>query len=342
MAGTWYRFFVRLERPTRVVMVVAVLAALVACGLDVLATGDGPGDGPGAGDGAAADGAAADGAGFDDGSQVVLPPVPDPFLDAGLDVNPQNCLDGCDGGTCDGGWCVIDCSAQGSCPANVQCPPGIPCDVRCSGLGSCTQGVDCTPASACRIGCIGQGACTGKPVGCSGLGCKIDCAGLGSCSEGVDCDASTCSIACTGDGTCTGEAVTCNADICTIRCGVGKEVGKESCSQGIRCDTTQLCDIGCVAHNDCRNVPITAHSDGTSIVQCTGDTTCTRGSILSGGEAGVLCTGGMGACGQKTYCDAGKCFAACENDDLTFCCKGGPPACNTKAGKGCKISDGGC
>jgi hypothetical protein len=335
---------VRFKRAARVVLLVAIFAALVACGLDILATGGGASglDDDGGREGATLDGAQGDGADLGDGSQVILPPVPDPFLDAGLDVNPQNCLDGCDGGTCDGGWCVLDCTGQGSCGANVQCPPGIPCDVECGGLGACAKGVDCTQASACKINCQGQGSCANAPVGCSGLGCKIDCSGLGACAKGVDCDASVCAIACTGDQSCRNEATTCNADICSIRCGVAGEIGKDSCSDGIACKATQLCDIGCVAHNDCRNVPITAESAGTTIVQCTGDMTCTRGSILSGaGEAGVVCTGGMGACGQKTYCDAGSCFATCAKDNLTFCCKPGP-TCKIKELPGCKISDGGC
>ena len=322
----------------------SAFAALVACGLDVLATGGGPAglEDDASAEGVTLDGAKRDGSDPGDGSQILLPPLPDPFLDAGLDVNPQNCIDSCDGGSCDGGWCVLDCTAQDSCGANVQCPPGIPCDVECRGRASCTKGVDCTQASACKINCAGQGACINAPVGCSGLGCKIDCTGQGACTKGVDCDASTCSVACSGDGSCINEPTTCNADICSIRCGIGGEMGKDSCSQGIACKTTQRCDIGCVANGTCRNVPITAESAGTTIVQCTGDQTCTRGSILSGaGEAGVVCTGGAGACGQKTYCDAGKCFATCAKDDLTFCCKPGP-TCGIKELPGCTISDGGC
>ena len=336
---------VRLKRASRVALVVTVLAAVVACGIDVLASGDGAGgiDGDGgANEASLLDGALRDGQEPGDGSQVVLPPVPDPFLDAGLDVNPVNCAAGCDGGTCDGGWCVIDCTALGSCGANVVCPPGIPCDVQCRGQGACTQGVACTEASACRVDCSGQGACTNQPVACSGLGCKIECSGLGSCSKGVACDAGNCSIACTGDNSCRNDPVSCNADVCRIRCGIAGAMGKDSCNDGVACDAKQLCDIGCVADSVCRNKPLSARSDGTTIVQCTGDQTCTQGSSLSGaGEAGVVCTGGMGACGQKTTCDAGSCYATCGKDDMTFCCKPGP-TCKTTELPGCRISDGGC
>ena len=312
------------------------MGALAACGLDVLATGDRSPDatGPDAGTSDAASGDVP----FQDGTQITLPPVPDPFLDAGLDASQDNCLAGCDGGTCDAGWCVFDCA--GGCTAKtVQCPAGIPCDVRCTGAGSCTQGIDCTEASACRIDCSGGGSCTTKPVQCSGLACKIDCLGAGSCTSGVNCDAGACSISCLGEGTCTTLPTTCNANTCTIRCGAGGEVGKDSCSAGVKCDTTQLCDIGCVAHNVCRNQPVKARSDGTSIVNCTGQTSCNKGSVLGGGQAGVACSG-AGACATKTFCDAGKCTASCNNDNFNFCCKL-PSAC-TETPTNCVISAMGC
>ena len=173
---------VRLGRASRVLLVVIAFAAVVACGIDLLATGDGAGgleDG-GANEASLLDGARPDGQDLRDGSQIMLPSVPDPFLDASLDVNPQNCIDGCDGGTCDGGWCVIDCTTQSSCGANVVCPPGIPCDVQCGGQAACAQGVDCTGASACKINCQGQSSCASGPIACSGLACKIECAGMGA------------------------------------------------------------------------------------------------------------------------------------------------------------------
>lgn len=319
-------------------MLVAGLSVLVACGLDVLATGDGAGPG---GPDATSDGSgdARSDASLGDGSPIELPP--DPVLDGGLDVNQANCLAACDGGSCDAGWCVLACGTQNACTSSrVDCPPGIPCEVHCTGEGSCTQGVDCTGASACRIDCSGSGSCTTKPVQCSGLGCKVDCLGKGSCTSGVDCDAGACAIACLGEGTCTTSPITCNANTCSVRCGVGGEVGKDSCTQGVKCDTTQLCDIRCAAHDVCRNQPISARSDGTSSVQCTGETTCNKGSILSGGEAGVLCSGN-GSCETRTFCDAGKCTAWCENENIAFCCKGDAVVCERRT-KNCAITASGC
>jgi len=323
-------------------MMVVALGALAACGLNVLATGDRPDPDAGS-DATTTDAAGRDAPGdapSGDGSQIVLPPVPDPFLDAGLDANQANCLAGCDGGTCDAGWCVLDCATAGTCTNDrVVCPPGIPCEVDCKGQGSCAQGVDCTAASACRIDCSGLGSCINQPVECSGLACKIDCLGNGSCTKGVSCDAGTCAIACLGDGTCTNAPVTCNANTCTVRCGVAGDVGKDSCSKGVTCDTTQLCDIGCVAHNVCKNEPIAARSDGTSIVQCTGQTSCNKNVVLGGAEAGVLCSG-SGSCADKAFCDAGKCAATCVNENITLCCKNGVVCDRTK--KNCQIDSMGC
>jgi hypothetical protein len=328
-------------------MVVAGLGVLVACGLDVLATGEtlGPGDQSDAStDGPGADALRPADSPFVEGSQIVIPPLPDPFLDAGLDVNQANCLDGCDGGSCDAGWCVLDCVTTGTCTTGpIACPPTIPCEVHC-GVGSCTQGVDCTAASACRIDCAGAGSCTNQPVACSGLACQISCAGAGSCTKGVNCDAGACTIGCTGNGTCTNEPVTCNASTCSVRCGVGGEVGRDSCSKGVTCDTARLCDIGCVARDVCRDERVSVRSDGTSIVQCTAQGSCNKGSVLSGREAGVLCGPGNGACGadsEETLCDAGKCAATCDEEDFTFCCKGGAGVCD-RTTKNCTLKTTGC
>ena len=317
-------------------MLAAAVGAIAACGLDLLATSDGPlGGGPdGTADAPLGDGPLGGGDGAAEGSQIDLPPVPDPFLDAGLDVNQENCLAGCDGGACDAGWCVYECEA-GTCTANtVQCPEGIPCEVNCRD-GACTKGIDCSSATACRLGCSGLNSCTTKPIECSGVACSVACTGDGTCTNGVHCDAGACTVVCLGLNSCKSKPVTCNANTCTVRCG-----GPGSCAQGVRCDATQRCDVGCSGLNSCVGQPVSARSDGTSIVECTGQGTCDKGSILGGGgEAGVVCSG-PGSCATKTFCDAGKCSALCDNVNFNFCCKAGT-ICELKTNN-CSIKDAGC
>ena len=150
----------------RGVFIVAALAAAAACGLDVVgskSSDDGDVDG---GDSATA---RLDGRPGDATSDILATDATDAELDAGLDVNPANCAARCDGGKCDGGWCVLDCPTSGSCQGSpVVCPTGIPCDVHCRGDNSCNRGVDCTRASACAINCTGTPSCQGGPVACSG------------------------------------------------------------------------------------------------------------------------------------------------------------------------------
>ena len=333
----------RLKRAVHIFLAIAALAAPVACGIDLLASGDGAqgagdsSDGQAPGQGSGSTDAA------EDGTQYLIPPTIDPIADSGLDVNNENCLASCpEGGvaSCDAGWCVFDCKDDRVCMDRVICPPGIPCAVQCGAKNSCANGVDCMSGSACRITCDGESSCDTKPIGCSGLGCQVDCTGTQACHEGVSCDASTCAINCTGSDACHDGTTQCTGESCTIRCGTAnKKEMTPPCDHNVVCDTTKLCDIGCIGDGTCPNEPIIARS-GSVKVQCTGDDTCPNGSVVSGVDAGVLCTGAR-ACGHQTYCDAGSCAATCQDDGFSFCCLAGPGKCKVSM-TNCTIDDAGC
>src|SRR6185295_19240747 len=106
-------------RRRRLVVPAVLGMCLVACGLSVVGKAIEP---------------TPDGGGPDANLPESLAPPSDdsgvdagPLDDAGLDVNPANCAAGCDGGVCDGGWCVFPCYDAGACTGStVVCPPNIP------------------------------------------------------------------------------------------------------------------------------------------------------------------------------------------------------------------------
>jgi hypothetical protein len=123
--------------------------------------------------------------------------------------------------TCMAGVCTFQCNLF-NCD-NVECPPGMPCDVQCMGnlvMPVCTGMVDCGDATACTVTCSGLGSCSGS-IRCGTGKCDVTCAS-GACSGSVDC-----SDACECD-------VTCNA--CTnVMCPMG-------CTDGNGCTSAGACD----------------------------------------------------------------------------------------------------
>jgi hypothetical protein len=105
--------------------------------------------------------------------------------------------------SCDeSGTCLIACSAAGSCPTLVTCPPGIACKVDCSGIDSCLAGIDCSAAGSCRIECSLDRACAG-PITCGTGVCLVECKGIDSCAGGIECrESCQCQTDCDGAGSC--------------------------------------------------------------------------------------------------------------------------------------------
>jgi len=327
-----------MRRPFRVLFATVVASAAVACGLDVIGRATLT---PESEDSAVPEASLPEGAALpdadDEGGQIDLPPLPDPLADAGIDASAEACLAACDGGTCDGGFCVIDCSGPSACNTRVTCPPGVPCAVDCTGPSSCSQGVDCTAATACRIDCAGTSSCANQRIACSGSACQVDCRGANSCALGIGCDAGACALGCAAPSACGNAAPICNSDRCTIRCGGNTGAGQGACSQGVSCNATDSCAIECTGRDTCRNgVGVIARASKVD-VSCVGRDSCPQGSSVSGGDAGVYCAG-QNPCKGRTYCDAGKCTASCNGADFTFCTK----STYTEQETSCKIGAGGC
>lgn len=152
----------------------------------------------------------------DDGQPVIVDASPMP--DASADARPDAydlCTQGCSMGTCIGGICTIDCSADGACPDDVACPANLPCHVIC-GDGACGHKVNCTMASSCRVDCSGEGACADEIQCPNHRECDVNCTGTSSCKRRTKCGMScACDVTCSGSGSC-GEASECPASECRI------------------------------------------------------------------------------------------------------------------------------
>ena len=129
------------------------------------------------------------------------------IVDAGP---PPGCPAVC--AACVSGTCVIECEDAQDCLGEIQCPPGLDCDVTCVGDQRCAGGVDCSQADDCTVDCDGTGACGGGVI-CGTGACSVECGGLGACLGGIDCSASCacdtdCEIGC-GELSCPGGAGQC-------------------------------------------------------------------------------------------------------------------------------------
>jgi hypothetical protein len=132
--------------------------------------------------------------------------APRPDAGAAIDAS-SSCALGCTAGTCDAdGVCVIDCSADDSCPNDVHCPIGLPCRVIC-GNHACLGHVDCTKATSCDVTCGGYGSCQNE-IDCGAGACDVACTGAGSCMSGSECPqmGATCAL---GPG-CTSQPAACD------------------------------------------------------------------------------------------------------------------------------------
>lgn len=325
------------------------MAAVVACGLDAAGISVDVGNGDAGPDGSIGpvpprDGTAADAT--EEGSDIPIDLDATPIFDASLDTNPENCAAVCDKGSCDdAGTCVITCDGgAGSCAQNVPvvCPPGVPCQVDCTGSSSCNRGVDCTQASRCTIDCSGPNSCQGGAVACTGDSCRVVCSGQTSCNQGVSCDAGNCILRCTADNACQGNPVTCASDTCIVQCGSSGGGGETTCNQGVSCRASTDCRVACLADNACQGRVITAQAP-VATVTCSGQTTCSLGVSVTSLDGSVVCTDDS-LCGNRIWCDGGRCNAACSNTSsspIRFCCAPGT-ACTSNTSNGCDLTKNNC
>jgi len=332
-----------MRRPLRAGFAVAIVGAVAAaCGLDLVGSGgvSTPAEDAGheAGPAVLPDGAT------DDGNVTDLDSGPDPFLDAGLDVSPANCLAVCDGGTCEGGVCRIACVGSNACANDrVVCPPGVPCEVNCAGSGACGKGVDCLAASACKVACTGSNACANDAIDCSGTLCQTDCVGSSACASGVRCDAGSCNVQCKGASACGNAPVLCEGATCGVRCGSGTDDSRGACANGVTCSAVNACEISCLSRETCRNSPVVAFAGDASTVKCTAQDTCQGGVNVTAADASIHCQGNNACNNSLLTCDGGNCTMSCTgNLSPKFCCSDPPSTCNEVEMAGCNIGNTGC
>ena len=238
-------------------------------------------------------------------------------------LNPDNCVDYCGNGACEGGLgedcesCVADCGVccgDGACDEAigedcVTCPDD--CD-ECDWCGNeeCGEDEDC---SSCEVDCgecCGDGVCelelaencTFCPEDCG------ECCGDGACAAEHGEDCSTCAAdcsACCGDGDCMAEH---NEDclVCALDCG-------ECCGDGA-CDGDQGEDCS-TCLQDCG--------------ECCGDGACDEAQ----GENCSSCVQDCGECCGDGFCDAPNEDCWLCPDDCGSCCGDGD--CQEALGEDC-------
>jgi hypothetical protein len=102
---------------------------------------------------------------------------------------------------CDGGRCIVDCTATDCSNATVACPEGWPCDFLCVGDGACKRGtLECAPDRDCTVECEGFEACQRGAVICGAGTCAVTCsADQNAChSLEVACGPATSTVTCAG------------------------------------------------------------------------------------------------------------------------------------------------
>lgn len=139
------------------------------------------------------------------------------------------CQQGCSKGTCVDGVCVIDCSADGSCPNDVSCPANLPCRVLC-GDSACGHKVLCSMSTSCEVRCTGTNACADE-IQCPAGECDVVCSGSGSCKRRTKCGNScACDVSCSGPLSCM-EASECPEPTCRVGNGCSSlPTGCETCN----------------------------------------------------------------------------------------------------------------
>ncbi len=143
------------------------------------------------------------------------------------DASNEACLAVCPNDNCVAGVCVLDCSATGSCPEDVKCPPGVPCRVLC-GDQACGHHVDCTMATACEVQCTGADSCHDE-VRCGGGACTVRCDGANSCKRVKCAESCACDATCTGTNACT-ETSECPSTACKAGEGCTADGACNTCS----------------------------------------------------------------------------------------------------------------
>ena len=180
----------------------------------------------------------------------------------------------------------------------------------CALGGECQSGQCVSTASD---GGLADGAPEPEPADAGDPEAKADAAA--DADAGVDPCAS-----------CTGAGTTCNGGMCTIDCAAGADcTGATVCGPGldctVRCSAAGVCEdltcaasagsclIECSGDDACGNIACSAPS---CHVNCSQGNRCTGRISLTGGDAGLVCSGNNSCGSASVYCDAGSCRLDCS------------------------------
>jgi hypothetical protein len=151
-----------------------------------------------------------------DGGGAADAPVDGPPPDAPV------CEDVC-GGSCQDGVCVIVCMGSTDPCSTVNCPAGVPCEVRCigSGSGDACGTVNCAPGQPCDVICVGGPGVLGGGTGCDlvncngACSCEVDCQNGQILGGGTGCQQVTgCPVACENGNDCSAQTPPSECDTC--------------------------------------------------------------------------------------------------------------------------------
>lgn len=197
-----------------------------------------------------------------------------------------------------------DCGPGNECTEGGQCVTVLP-DGGTAEAGPNDAGSPNDDGGSAVADAGGADACAGCPGTCTGgRACTIDC---GS----VDCKGET---LCGPDLDCTFACPT--TDACKdTRCVAPDGGCSFDCTSGGACD-----DVTCVSER--------------CYFRCNGGQACSGVIQMSGGDAGMTCTGGNSCNDADLFCDAGHCALSCnaqgggQNCPDPRKCSGGPARCD--------------
>jgi hypothetical protein len=291
---------------------------------------------------------------------------PDTGFDSGIAMSdvgqPCTSPDDCDGGLCiseaegfPGGYCAVDCTADGMCPDGTVCTlvgsDFSLCLDQCDPAATereCRMGYGCasdfSAPNVCIPGCQDDTDCaTGRvcdpDAGFSGEGlCYDPDAMIGdACTDSEECPPG---MSCNSEGFFGWPGGACVERGCDIETNTGCDTAGAACIPGGR---GNRCALGCTDDSDCRDGYACRDVPGYPgrlycAPACAGDTDCTGGRVcnpalglcdaaFTASELGTACSSTMGACA------GGTCLTEFDSGfPGSYCVYVG---CDPEAGTGC-------
>jgi MYXO-CTERM domain-containing protein len=231
----------------------------------------------------------------------------------------------CDGYSCDGVQCKLDCQGDADCLPSHYCGQGV-CEARIDAGQPCTSDIQCQSNSRCADGVCCNTACKGQCEACDVAGAEGTCTVVTGEPHGnrTPClgDDSACRGTCAGTlrGACEFPTIqtVCQDPACDAAAGLAVE--QANCDGAGHCATTDpiecapfvcgatACRGDCATDAQCTDGSFCKAGVCTPIQKpgqkCTRDAQCASGFCTDGVCCEARCDGQCEACGSNGKCDA--------------------------------------